>query len=38
MSGSSEKVTEAAEGRGGFRSCLIDHKGADIQEAQLAKF
>ncbi len=28
--GSSETVTEAAEGEGGFRSCLIDHKDADI--------
>lgn len=28
--GSSERVAEAAEGKGGFRTCLIDHKGADI--------
>lgn len=28
--GASERVAEAAEGNRGFRSCLIDHKGADI--------
>lgn len=28
--GLGERVTEAAEGKGGHRSCLIDHRGADI--------
>lgn len=28
--GFTERVAEAAEGRGRFRICLIDHKGAHI--------
>lgn len=35
--GSSEKVAEAAEGNWEFRIRLIDHKGADISQAQGAK-